>query len=137
MLILVLLFIFYLFCNYLFICFYLSRKIEQILYLAILFLFVVNCATMVIQIEVEKQEEHTQSFLRGLAVCLHPRKQQVEFFTITEIGLHKRVFIITLDITKLKKYLYNLNIRYRSAWASPRTPNLLFRLPNKEDMLEG
>ena len=30
-------------------------------------------------------------------------------FTITEIGLHRRVFIITLDMTKLQKYPYTLN----------------------------
>ena len=40
-------------------------------------------------------------------------------FTITKIGLHRRVFIITLDITKLHKYPYTLNIPYHTAGANP------------------
>ena len=90
---------------------------------------------MVIQTGEEKQE-HTQ-VLRGSEMCLHPRERRLEFFTITEIGLHKRVFIITLDITKLQKYPYDLNILYYIVGASPLNPNLLFCSPNKEDMLEG
>ena len=83
---------------------------------------------MVIRIGEEKQEEHTQ-VLRGLAMCLHPRERRLEFFTITEIGLHKRVFIITLDITKLQKYPYNLNIPYYTVGASPLNPQPIILLP--------
>ena len=36
-----------------------------------------------------------------------------QIFTIFEIGLHKRVFIITLDMIKLQKYPYTINIPYR------------------------
>ena len=35
-------------------------------------------------------------------------------FTINEIGLHRRVFIITLDMIKLQKYSYTVNISYRT-----------------------
>ena len=46
--------------------------------------------------------------LHGSAVCLHPRKWRVKLFTIAKIVLHKKVFIITLDITKLQKYPYTM-----------------------------
>ena len=39
---------------------------------------------------------------------------EAQTFTITKIGLHRRVFIITLDMTKLQKYPYTLNISYRT-----------------------
>ena len=40
-------------------------------------------------------------------------------FTITEIGLHMRVFAITLDMTKLQNYPYTLNIPYHTMRAPP------------------
>ena len=67
------------------------------------------------KIEVKKKNEENTYFiiLSGSAVCLHLREQWLKIFTITEIGLHRRVFIITLDMTKLQKYPCTLNISYR------------------------
>ena len=62
---------------------------------------------------------------------IHKVLRRLELFTIPEIRLHKRVFIITLDITKLQKYLYTLNISYRTAGA----PHPIISPSNKDDML--
>ena len=74
-----------------------------------------------------KEKQRNTQILHGSTVYLHPRERRLKLFAITEIGLHRRVFIITLDMTKLKKYSYTLNILYRTTWASRLNPNLLFR----------
>ena len=79
-----------------------------------------------IKIKVKKNKENTQ-ILHGSTVCLHPRERRLKLFAITEIGLHRRVFIITLYMTKLQKYSYTLNILYRTTGASRLNPNMLFR----------
>ena len=56
-----------------------------------------------------------KKILQGSAMRLHPWERRFKLFTIIETGLHKRVFIITLDITKLQKYPYTLNIMYHNA----------------------
>ena len=52
-------------------------------------------------------------------------------FTITEIGLHRRVFIITLDMIKLQKYPYTLNIHYCTTGASPPYPQPIISSPQQ------
>ena len=67
--------------------------------------------TKMIKIGVKKNKENTQ-ILRGSAMCLHPRERRLKLFTISEIRLHRRIFIITLYMIKLKKYPYTLNMLY-------------------------
>ena len=58
-------------------------------------------------------------------------------FTITEIWLHRRVFIVILDMTKLQKYLLypEHTILYRGGFTS--TPLIYYFVPlTKEDMHE-
>ena len=69
-----------------------------------------NRAIIIIRIGKENQEDYRQVFLLGLTVCLHPIHR---YHDLNEIRLDKRVFIITLDIIKLQKYPYNLNVPYR------------------------
>ena len=71
---------------------------------------------MEIKIGVKKTKK-TQ-ILHNSIIYLHPR-ERLKTFTIIKIGLHRRVFIITMDTTKLHKYLYTLNISYRTSRENP------------------
>ena len=61
-------------------------------------------------IGVKKKTKTKTQILCDSVVCLHPRERKLKLFTIIKIGLHMRVFIITLDMIKLQKYPYTLNI---------------------------
>ena len=50
------------------------------------------------------------------------KKTQILCGSVLSLGLHKRVFIITLDMTKLQKYSYTLNILYSTVRASLQHP---------------
>ena len=61
-------------------------------------------------IGVKKKTKKKTQILCDSVVCLHPRERKFKLFTIIKIGLHMRVFIITLDMIKLQKCPYTLNI---------------------------
>ena len=92
----------------------------------------ISCTRIVIN---KRRKTRTHTNLHDSAMCLHIWKRRHGNFHYLKLGLHKRIFIITLYMTNLQKYPYSMchTIPY-CVTKAPYTPNLLFRTPTKNDV---
>ena len=90
--------------------------------------FVVIHATMVIKNQINKNKNIVFYVVWQYAYI---QGRTAQTFTITKIGLHKRVFIITLNMIKSQKYPYTLNILFRTMGASPLHSQPIISSSNK------
>ena len=89
------------------------------------------------KIRVKRNEENIDfTWLDNMPISMETVAQTL-FSLSPEYGLLSMVFIINLEMIKLQKYAYILNILYRTTRVSPLYPQPIILSPNKENMLES